>query len=201
MASGTSTRLPVMFRATVTGLTANTTYRYYVQGATNSTAGGGSVDFGTVNAGAGNPLLINTVGTTYTYTTSPGLTTASNYETFTTNVSGTYTGWFGFVNTGNARFTAGNLIYPCIVIGNTSGTVLFRRALDVSITVLAYSTSAGATNGSFLQEASSAATQKNTACIYDNTAGTGRPLYISPIESIGTAIASTITGYSTTSGG
>jgi hypothetical protein len=30
---------------------------------------------------------------------------------FTTDASGNYTGWFSFVNTGNARFTAGNVIF------------------------------------------------------------------------------------------
>ena len=63
MASGTSTRMPVMFRATVSGLTANTLYRYYTQGATNATTGGGTVDFGIANSGAGNPILIS--GTTF----------------------------------------------------------------------------------------------------------------------------------------
>lgn len=200
MSSGTGTRLPVMFRASVTGLTANTTYRYYNQGATNSTAGGGSVDIGTTNPGAGNPLLINSTGTTFTYTSSPSLTSAGNFQTFTTDGSGNYTGWFGFVNTGNARFTAGNLIYPTIVIGNTAGTVLFRRALDVSITVLAYASSNTSTSGTFLKEVSSSATAKNMAALYDNSNGTGRPLYIAPVESIGATIASTTPGYSTTAG-
>lgn len=198
MASGTSTRLPILFRATISGLTANTTYRYFVQGATNSNANGASIDFGTTNPGAGNPLLINTTGTTYTYTTSPAVTTAGNHETFTTNASGSYTGWFGFVNTGNGRFTAGNAVFPCMTIANTSGTVLFRRALDVSITVLTFSTSAGANNGSFYQGTTTSATAKNTVALFDNVAGTGRPLFVSPVNAIGATIASTITNYSTT---
>ena len=199
MASGTSSRMPVMFRATVTGLTASTAYRYYAQGATNSTSGGGSVDFGTTSSGAGNSLLLNSTGTTFTYTTSPSVTTAGTYETFTTDASGNYTGWFGFVNTGNGRFTAGNLVFPSLTIANTSGSILSRRALDVSIKVLAFSTSAGANNGSFLRSASSA-TAKNIAVLYDNTAGTGSPLAITPIESIGAAIASAPAAYATTTG-
>ncbi len=203
MSSGTSTRLPVMFRATVSGLTANTTYRYFVQAVTNSAANGGSVDFGGTNSGAGNPLLINVSGTTYTYSTGASLTSAGNFETFTSDATGSYTGWFGFVNTGSGRFNAGNLVYPCITIGNgTTGTpVLFRRALDVNIIPLAYSTSAGASNGTFLQEISSSASQKNLTCVYDNIAGTGRPLYIAPIENTGVTIASVTPGYTTSSGG
>ncbi|MEP7168500.1 MAG: HYR domain-containing protein, partial [Bacteroidota bacterium] len=195
MSSGTSTRLPIIFRASISGLTASTTYRYYVQGAINT-------DFGTVNPGAGNPLLISSSGSTYTYTTRPGLSTpGTNCESFSTGAGQTtYTGWFGIVNTGNARFTAGNTIFPCIVLGNNSGTVIARYALDIGITVLTYSTSAGATNGTFIQETSSSATAKNLVALYDNTSGTGRPLYVSPLENIGASIASVVTGYSTGAG-
>ncbi|MBO9611616.1 MAG: ExeM/NucH family extracellular endonuclease [Dyadobacter sp.] len=194
MANGTGTRLPVMYRATVTGLTPGTTYRFYTQAAISDNLGG-------TNPGAGNPLLVNTAGTSYTYTSSPSVTTTGGYESFTTDASGNYTGWFGFVNTGNARFDPGNLILPTIVIANTSGTILSRRALDASIRVLAYSTSAGTNNGSFLKESTSGANGKNLVAIYDNTAGTGRPLFIAPAESIGTTIASVVPGYTTSAGG
>ncbi|GGN05003.1 hypothetical protein GCM10010967_45040 [Dyadobacter beijingensis] len=194
LSSGNNTRLPVMYRATVTGLTPSTTYRFYTQAAIADNLGG-------TNPGAGNPLLISADGLTYTYTTNPAVTTAGGYESFVTDASGNYTGWFGFVNTSNPRFTAGNLILPTIVIANTSGTILSRRALDVSIRVLEYATAAGANAGSFLKEQSSGATGKNLVAIYDNTAGTGRPLYIAPAESIGTTIASVVPGYTTAGGG
>lgn len=194
MGNGTSTRLPVIYRATVTGLTPATTYRFYTQAAISDNLGG-------TNPGAGNPLLISADGSTYTYTSSPSVSTAGGYESFTTDASGNYTGWFGFVNTGNARFDPGNLILPTIVIANNSGTILFRRALDVAIRTLAYSTSAGVNNGSFLKENTSGAAGKNLIAIYDNTAGSGRPLYIAPAESIGTTIASVVPGYTTSPGG
>jgi Bacterial Ig domain/PA14 domain/Secretion system C-terminal sorting domain/HYR domain/Bacterial protein of unknown function (DUF839) len=194
MSSGDKTRLPVMFRATVTGLTASTTYRFYNQAAISS-------DLGGTNPGAGNPLLISAAGA-YKYTTGPSLTTAANFETFTTDGSGNFTGWFGFVNTGNARFTAGNLIFPTIVIGNnTTGAVIARRALDVSVKVLGYGNSAGANYGSFLKETTSGATAKNLVAIYDNLNGTGSPLYISPVSSIGVTIADVISGFTTSAGG
>jgi len=200
MASGTSTRMPVVFRATVSNLTPTTTYRYYTQGATNSTSGGGTVDIGTANSGAGNALLISTNGSTYSYPGTPGLTTAGSYETFTTDSNGNYTGWFAFVNTGNARFTAGNTVYPTITIGdNTTGTTLYKRALDLGIAVLSFSTSAGANNGTFIKSTSSASA-KDFSVIYDNISGTGRPLAVSLLESIGTTMASVPSSYSTTSG-
>lgn len=200
MASGTSTRLPVIFRATVSGLTPNTSYRYFINGATNATTGGGSIDFGTTNPGAGNPLLVNSTGTSFIYSSSASISTAGNYETFTTDASGNYTGWFGFVNTGNARFTAGNIIYPTISIGNATGTLTYyRRALDQSMTVLSFATAANATSGTFIKSTSSAGA-KNFVQLYENTTGTGRPLASTVVENIGLTIGSVVTGYATAAG-
>ncbi|HMI07592.1 MAG TPA: YDG domain-containing protein, partial [Flavobacterium sp.] len=192
MASGNTSRMMVMFRATVSGLTASTSYRYFINGAINT-------DLGTTNPGAGNPLLISPSGTTYTYSSGASITSAGNYETFTTDASGNYTGWFGFVNTGNARFTAGNVIYPTIVIGSSTGTTLFRRALDQTINVLAFGTTSAATNGTFIKSTTSA-TAKNIVVLYDNTAGTGRPLSVTVVENISAAIASIASPYSTAAG-
>ncbi len=184
--SGTSTRFPCMFRATITNLAASTTYRYYVQVATNA-------DLGAAQSGAGNSMLVNPAGTTFTYTTGPGLTTAGNFETFTTDATGNYTGWFGFVHSGNARFTAGAQLFPAITIGNTAGTVLLRYAPPASsgtFLCLAFSTSAGANNGTGIRETNSSATAKNFVVLHDNTAGSGRPLTVTFVESDANNLAS-----------
>ena len=194
MGSGGSTRLPVMFRATITGLAANTVYRYFAGGAITT-------DFGTSNPGAGNPIMISPDGTTYSYSSGASTSSTGNYETFTSDAAGSYTGWFGFINTGNARFTAGNDIFPTVVIASSAGTILFRLALNTSIKVLGYGTAPVANTGSFLKETSSA-TAKNLVAVYDNVSGTGRPLFIAPVETLGTSlpIASKISGYSETGG-
>ena len=201
MASGTSSRMPVIFRATLTSLTANTTYRFFCQGATNSTAGGGTVDIGSTNGGAGNPILINSAGTAFANTSGPSLVTpGTTCETFTTDGLGNYTGWFGFLNTANGRFTAGNTVFPSITIGSSAGTLLFRRALNLGITVLAFSASAGTNNGSLLQSTSSTTNAKNFAVVYDNVSGTGRPVSVGLIESIGVTTTAVPTSYSVTAG-
>ncbi|MBC7642429.1 MAG: hypothetical protein H7174_08865, partial [Flavobacterium sp.] len=183
LAAGNTTRMPVIFRASLTGLTANTAYKYYCQGVTNASTGGAVLDFGTTNSGAGNPILINGAGTAIVNTSAPSLATSgTTCETFTTDASGNYTGWFGFLNSGNARFTAGNIVYPSITFGLASGTTVgFRRALDLGITVLSFSTAAGATNGSLLQSTSGAAA-RNFSLLYDNVSGTGRPIAVGLIE-------------------
>ena len=199
--SGTATRQPVMYRATVSGLTANTLYRYYTQAAI-------STDLGTTAAGAGNPLLITPgatpAATTYAYTSSASLSVAGGYATFTTNATGSYTGWFGYVNTGNARFTAGNTLYMTIVLATDAApaTVEKRLALDQTLTVLALGTGTTATDATGLR-GSSSATPKNLVAVYGNETGTGRPLGLTVVEAV-TPSGSAITGvpayYSTNAG-
>lgn len=186
MGSGGTTRLPFVYRATVTGLTPNTTYRYYTQAARFTDLGGS-------NSGAGNPLLINPDSTNFAYTTGPSVLTAGAYSIFTTNSTGEYTGWFAFVNTANARFTAGNYIIPTIVIGVDTGVIL-RRALNDSIKVMSFSTNAADTNGTGIW-GRSMAQGKSIIALYDNTAGNTKPLAITYAESEGLAIASVVTFY------
>jgi hypothetical protein len=188
MGSGTSSRLPVVFRAEIQSLSPNTTYRYYVQAALYS-------DLGSTNPGAGNPLLISQSGSSFTYTSSPSLTTSGGYETFMTDGTGKYRGWFAFVNTGNARFTAGNYVIPTITVDSAgSGTVKFRLALNDSIKVLSFTTSAGANNGTGIYGISNA-TPKNIVALFDNTDGTGKPLAVTFLENASVTIASTVTYY------
>ncbi len=199
--SGTATRLPVMYRATVSGLTANTLYRYYTQAAI-------STDLGSAATGAGNPLLITPgttpAATTYAYTSTASLTIAGSYATFTTNAAGAYTGWFGYLNTGNARFTAGNVLYPAIVLATDAApaTVEKRLALDQTLTALALGTGTTAGDATGLR-GSSSATPKNLVAVYGNEAGTGRPLSITVVEAIaatGAAVASLPAYYTSNTG-
>jgi len=199
MANGSTTRLPIIFRARVTGLTASTTYRYF-----NNM--GQAADIGTTNPGAGNPLFIDSTTGTFTYSTGASLTTANNYGTFTTDASGEFEGWFGIVNTGNARFNALNVVFPTLVIGDNTGTLLERRAMPndatAQVTVLAWG--AAAANGTGLQGTASAATvpsqAKDMVAVYGNTAGTGRPLGVTFINNAsigGAAVASLVAWYNT----
>ena len=199
--TGTATRLPVMYRATVSGLTANTLYRYYTQAAI-------STDLGTPVTGAGNPLLITPgatpAATTYAYTSSASLSVAGGYATFTTNAAGSYTGWFGYLNTGNTRFTAGNVLYMTIVVATDAApaTVEKRLALDQTVTALALGTGTTATDATGFR-GSSAATPKNLVAVYGTETGTARPLALTVVEAIaatGSAVASLPAYYTTNAG-
>ena len=175
--SGTSTRLPYVFRAQLTNLQPNKKYRYYTQVCRYT-------DFGGTNSGAGNPVLIN--GSNYRYTTNPGLTNSAGYDSLTTNASGTYTGWFGFVHTGNARFTAGNYIIPTITLDSAgSGSVKYRFALSDSILVLEFSNDSTSTTAATGIYGISLASPKNIISLYDNVTGAGRPLSMVYLENEG----------------
>jgi hypothetical protein len=207
--SGTATfagpRLAIVFRATVSNLTPSTAYRYYVQAATQS-------EFAGTASGAGILLLINpgatTAATTYVSANTGSLSAAGQYATFTTDAAGSYTGWFALVNSNNAsRFqTPGTVVFPTITLATeaTPGTIVARRALNQSMTLLGFVNAAGANNGTLLT-GSSSATPKNLVFTYDNEAGTGRPLSGALIESTGVTTGTTQTGsnaytYSTTNG-
>lgn len=182
MSSGTSNRLPVIFRAKVINLTPNTTYRYYTNLAAFS-------DLGTANSGAGNPLLMAT--SSWKYTSSVSTTVSTGYDEFTTNNSGEFEGWFGVVNTGNARFTAGRYVRPSIVIADQSGTLLKKWAMSDSIKVLALATSNGANDGSGLYGYSLSSAQDIIA-VYEQSTDT-RPSSITFTENVtisGTAFSS-----------
>ena len=189
-------RLAYVFRGTLTNLTASTAYRYYVQAAT-------AADFGaTGTAGVVLSLTPGTTSATSTYATSStgSLSTAGSYATFTTDATGNYTGWFGFVNSTNARFvTSGNVLFPVIILATDAApaTIVARRALDQGATVVAFGTAA--TNNGTLLAGSSSAMPKNLVFTYDNTAGTGRPVSGALVEMVGVATGTTAT-YGATDG-
>ena len=188
--SGTSTRLPYVFRAQLTNLQPNTKYRYYTQVCRYT-------DLGTTNSGAGNPVLIN--GSNYKYTTNPGLSNPAGYDSLTTNSSGTYTGWFGFVHTGNTRFTAGNYVIPAITLDSGgSGSVRYRFALSDSILVLGFSNDSTSAAGATGIYGISLASPKDIVSLYDNVNNTGRPLAMVYLEHEGidsSAMASLVVYY------
>jgi hypothetical protein len=183
MCSGTSTRLPYIFRATISGLQPNSTYRYYTQACIYT-------DIGGTNSGAGNPILINVNGMSYRYSSSTSLVNNTSYDSLTTDASGNFTGWFGFVNTGNARFTAGNYIIPTITIDSLcSGVTKYRYALNDSIYVLQFSTSSVSTGATGIYGIS-LANPKNVVSLYDNISNTGKPLTIAYVEDVGISSSS-----------
>ena len=186
-------RLPVVFRARVTGLTPGTTYRYYVQATTPH-------DIGVAESGSGNPLIVSTIGTNYTYATTPKLTTDSS-GILVADAQGNYAGWFAFVNTSNTRFGPDSVIRPTITLneggtGGSAGTgVIFKRyALDQTIKCLKHSSATGLPNGTGIY-GTSFSQPGNLVALYADEAGTGRPLAVTYVETEGLTIDKIVSWY------
>ena len=174
--SGTNNdRLPFAFRVELKNLSPNTTYRYInqaVNGADSPTS-----------AGAGNPIFV--VNNNFYRSSSPSFSTEGQYGEFTTDSDGFYQGWFMLEATGNSRFTPGQQVMMRIRINNgAGGTTAAQYFTTESITVLGFGETAEAGKGTGIR-ANSSASPKNFVFVYDNTSGTGRPLYGTSVETTG----------------
>ena len=177
--SSNSKRVPFAFRVAVSNLLANATYRYYNQGVVGTDTA--------TSTGAGNCIIVPAAGSFFR-PPSPGLSTAGNYGTFTTDANGSYAGWFIFEPTGNTRFAAaGNQVFMRIFLndgqgGTSTGT---RFTTPDFATVLPFLTT-GPNTGTGIR-GNSSATGKNFVVLYDDTTGTGRPLAATLAEDDGLA--------------
>ncbi len=199
MASGTSSRLPVAYRLTLSGLTPSATYRYIQQMVNPTEAAEPGPTF---TSGAGNPMFVDAGAGTFTYTTSTGFVTAGQYGEFVTDGSGSYTGWFVVVNTGNARFDGTVDVFLRLRLNDGAGGTTAATTLTATSGTrpLVFGATAGLGTGvvSAGTPTVSPLTAKNFVALYDNAAGSGRPLYCVQVEDDangGAALASTVAYY------
>lgn len=178
-----TTRVPYAFRATLSNLTPNATYRYIHQVVT-------SADAPTVN-GAGNPIFVTETGN-FIRTSSPNLGTDGAYGTLQTDAQGSYTGWFVVEPTGNARFTPGNEVFFRIRLNDgNNGTVAVTYLTTTNFAkVINFGTEAGNIQGTAFRT-TSPTTAKNFLLLYDNIDGSGRPVYGTSIEATGVDFSTT----------
>lgn len=171
-------RLPFAYCVTISNLTASAAYRYYNQCVS-------SADNANAN-GAGNVIFASASGN-FVETSGATLSTAGNYGNFTTDANGNYTGWFITEPTANARFTnSGAQVFMRIFLNDGAGGTFINTRLTTlnSASVLPFGTDS--TSGTAIH-GSSSATAKNFVVLYDNTAGTGRPLAATFVEDDGFA--------------
>jgi hypothetical protein len=172
---GDTTRTPIIFRVRFNGLKPNEKYKYITKGSDTTDLKTRALSTG----GAGNMITFNSNGT-FKYISGQSLTTAGRNDTFETNMMGEYEGWFGLINTSNARFAAGKTIYPLFVaLSLTSNDTLIGYCAD-GITFLDYGTAS--TNATLVWGASQAV-GKSFVALYDVTNSAGvRPLSIGMVE-------------------
>jgi len=188
---GASNRLATGVLARIDGLDASKTYRYVTQAVTIAEL----AEAPAITNGAGNPLFV--ASPNFSYSTSPGFTTAGAYGEFTTDVAGSYTGWFGIVATGNARFADGEQFHVRLRYNDGNGGTAIVGRLTVGDSITSRLFGATATNSTGMRAVASPFAAKNWVALYDNTTGTGRPLSVAPVHAIGATVASSAAFYTT----
>jgi len=174
------TRVPYAYYATLNNLLPNATYRYY----NKVVLGSDAPDYN----GAGNCIFVNPAAGTFTRTSSTSFGTVGEYGEFTTGESGVYSGWFMTEPTGNAsRFKPGTELFVRIILNDGAGgtTEATRLTSTESIKVLGFYNNVADSSGTAIRGISFY-TPKNFVFLFDNTQGSGRPLYGTQVE--GTAI-------------
>jgi hypothetical protein len=174
-----SNRVPFACRLRLTKLLTNRTYRYFNQMVDSSDPYGAN--------GAGNAIFASPSGN-FVRTVTVGFDTTAHYGTFTTDATGTYEGWFITEPTGGAHFTPGKFVFMRIILndGGAGITVFTRATTTDSVRIVKLSSGATDSTGTGLRGTSFAGA-KDFVFTYDNTAGTGRPISGSFVESDGTA--------------
>jgi hypothetical protein len=167
-------RVPFVFRATLHHLNANARYRYYNQMVLPTDAL--KVD------GAGNVIFVN--ASEYYLAATVSVNQPGQYNEFTTDNTGTFTGWFVTEPSGNNRFTPGNQLQLRLILNDGGGgsDPFFRLTGSSSITVI--------NPGNLANEASglvgnSCAISGSIISLYDQAEGTGRPVAATVVENDG----------------
>ncbi|MCF7732959.1 MAG: CotH kinase family protein, partial [Akkermansiaceae bacterium] len=174
-----SSRVPFACLLRVDGLLPNATYRYAPQFIDADDSAAAADD------GAGNPIL---TGSTFVRCSSSPRFLATDLDLrhgeFVTDVTGTHIGWIVLEPTGNARFAAGAFGWIRLLLNDGEGgeQPAFLLTAGAPVQVLAFGTRPG--DGSAVFGGSAAAT-RNFIVLYDDPAGTTRPLAAAPVEATG----------------
>lgn len=175
--SSTGGRLPYIFRAKLSGLAANTVYRFYARACNPA--------LDAANAGWGTSIFLKSTGS-FLYVTNPNFFNGGSYDTLRSSATGEYTGWFAFEpgRVNNARFNEGNYIHAKVFLQPNGGGPGGGTAVTITDSILNIKIGTGTTNATGVYS-TSLAPAKDPVFLYDNENGTGRPLAGMWIESDG----------------
>ena len=170
--------LPSFARVTFTNLTPNTTYRLNT---------GLATDQNLTSTGGGFNLNYNANNDTYFYTAGKSLTTPGEFSQFTTLPGETTKSiWVNLITSTNVAFREGNTIYWRVALGDANGNLISRYQLANTSSVIRTGTAPNQATG--IVDDASQLTAKNYVLLYDNAAGTGRPVTVALVQAQGTTI-------------
>lgn len=179
--------VPVFARVTFTGLQPNTTYRYNAGIATDNIL---------TSTGGGFNIHYNQNNNSYIYGAGKSLTTTGEFSQFSTlNGETTKSVWINMAASTNAAFQEGGVANWRVSLGDNQGRLVNRFQLSQSSTVIRLGTASTQATG--IVDDLSQLTPKNYVLLYDNVAGTGRPIAVTVIQSIGTSVPGAESFYAT----
>ncbi len=169
-------KVPYACRMTISGLIPNATYRGYNKFVTDPLL---------TDNGQGNYIIVNPTTGIFTRVTSASLASAGRYLEFTTNGSGSYTGWFISEPTiATSHFQPGTQLYFRLMLNDGAGGAFVNSRATATNPVTVIGFGAGSTAGTGVRSTPTAtAVAKNFVMLYDNVNGTGRPVTGTYIES------------------
>ena len=164
--------VPNYARVTFTGLNPNSTYRFNV---------GGANDQNLTSTGPGWNLHWDGRTNTYTFLNSKSLTTDGSYSVFATGPGETSKSiWINLTATTNIAFEQGTNMFWRVSLGDNSGRLI--RHYQLAQTSVVLDLGSAPNQGTGIVDTYSHATPRNYIALYDNEAGTGRPLSITTVQ-------------------
>ncbi|HBB26570.1 MAG TPA: hypothetical protein DCZ59_09920, partial [Bacteroidetes bacterium] len=171
--------IPVFARVTFTNLTPNTTYRYNTGLATDAVL---------TSTGGGFNIHYNANDDSYIYAAGKSLTNAGEFSTFSTLPGQTSRSvWINLVTSTNAAFQEGGTIFWRVALGDNNGNLINRFQLSQTSVALRMGTLPTQATG--VADDNSQLTEKNYVLLYDNTAGSGRPVAVALIQRSGATVS------------
>lgn len=179
--------IPVFARVTFTNLTPNSVYRYNT---------GLALDQNLTSTGGGFNIHYNANDNTYLYAAGKSLTTPGEFSTFSTLPGQTSkTIWINLVSSTNAAFQELGTIYWRVALGDNDGNLINRYQLAQTSTPLR--TGSLTTQATGIVDDNSQLTERNFVLLYDNTAGSGRPLSVALVQRQNTTVPGSESFYAT----
>lgn len=170
--------LPSFALVTFSNLTPNTTYRLNT---------GLATDQNLTSTGGGFNLNYNANDNSYFYAAGKSLTTPGEFSQFSTLPGETSKSiWVNLITSTNVAFREGNTIFWRVALGDANGNLISRYQLANTSLVIRTGTAANQATG--IVDDASQLTAKNYVLLYDNAAGTGRPITVALVQAQGTTI-------------
>ena len=179
--------VPVFARITFNNLQPNTTYRYVT---------GMARDNNVTSTGPGLNLNYNMNDNTYSYSGGKSVANEVDCSVFSTGAGETSkTIWANILISNNVVFVEGGTINWRVSLGDHTGRLVRHYQLATTSTVLRLGTASNQATG--LVDQYSSFNEKNYVYLYDNEAGSGRPLAIAGVQALGRSRTSSRTSTAT----